>query len=243
MKFKRTLEVLAIVGLIFGLSGCKGGSSIALTAIPENVQGLEADVTEAALAQTSARPITETASAPANATPGPFPTPQTLPTRPASGPTTTPPAPPLEPIPGIELNRMDQPSVDLVAQANGYWVRRNALKWSDVEPEEGSRNWAAVSGLEQEIQTVMQQGLGLVLVVRSTPAWAQQKSGYLCGPVSSDKLNSFADFMYEAVQRYSVPPYNVKYWELWNEPDIDPSLVDQDSEYGCWVYTVAAVVA
>jgi hypothetical protein len=40
--------------------------------------------------------------------------------------------------------------------------------------------------------------------------------------------------MREAVARYSVPPYNVKYWELWNEQDVDPSLVPGDSGFGCW---------
>jgi len=36
------------------------------------------------------------------------------------------------------------------------------------------------------------------------------------------------------VARYSVSPYNVKYWEIWNEPDIDPIYVSPDSPYGCW---------
>ena len=40
--------------------------------------------------------------------------------------------------------------------------------------------------------------------------------------------------MAEAVERYSAPPYNVIYWEVGNEPDIDPSLVDGDEIYGCW---------
>jgi hypothetical protein len=37
-----------------------------------------------------------------------------------------------------------------------------------------------------------------------------------------------------AVQRYSKAPYNVHYWELGNEPDIDPGLVPPDSGFGCW---------
>jgi hypothetical protein len=41
--------------------------------------------------------------------------------------------------------------------------------------------------------------------------------------------------MHDIVARFSVPPYNVKYWEIWNEPDIDPYLVQsQDSPGGCW---------
>jgi hypothetical protein len=32
-----------------------------------------------------------------------------------------------------------------------------------------------------------------------------------------------------------VPPYNVRYWEIWNEPDVDSSIFGYgDSIYGCW---------
>jgi hypothetical protein len=40
--------------------------------------------------------------------------------------------------------------------------------------------------------------------------------------------------MKELVSRYSGPPYNVKYWELGNEPDVDPRLVPGDQVFGCW---------
>ncbi|MGE5225015.1 MAG: hypothetical protein ACM3PY_21480 [Omnitrophica WOR_2 bacterium] len=40
--------------------------------------------------------------------------------------------------------------------------------------------------------------------------------------------------MEDLVTRYSIPPYNIKYWELGNEPDVDPSLLPPDSPFGCW---------
>jgi hypothetical protein len=40
--------------------------------------------------------------------------------------------------------------------------------------------------------------------------------------------------MYQAVQRYSAEPYNVKYWQIWNEPDVDPNFVADNELYGCW---------
>jgi hypothetical protein len=36
------------------------------------------------------------------------------------------------------------------------------------------------------------------------------------------------------VERYGRSPYNVRYWELGNEPDVDPSLVSAHSGFGCW---------
>jgi Cellulase (glycosyl hydrolase family 5) len=150
------------------------------------------------------------------------------------GQTPTPPSPPLHPMPGIEPNGMDQDSIDLVIQSGAYWVRRNSLMWSAVESTEGQRNWGAVASLEGEIQAASEQGLQVILVVGSTPTWAQMDPGYFCGPILPGKIPAFAQFMYDVVDRYSASPYNVKYWELGNEPDIDPSLVNPDSQYGCW---------
>jgi hypothetical protein len=138
------------------------------------------------------------------------------------------------PLPGIELGKMSSTGLDLVTQAGAYWVRRNSLLWSAVEPNEGERNWGALAKLEQELQNASERGLQVVLVVSSTPQWAQKVPGSLCGPVAEDKLLSFARFMADVVKRYSATPYNVQYWEIWNEPDIAPDRVPPDSIYGCW---------
>ncbi len=142
---------------------------------------------------------------------------------------------PLETVFGVELHNISTGGgLEQVTQAKTTWLRRNALMWSDIEPTEGVFNWGAASGLEQEMINASQKGLDLILVVRSTPTWAQKVPGYFCGPVSQDKLQAFANFMYEAVKRYSVAPYNVHDWQIWNEPDADYTYVATDSLYGCW---------
>lgn len=114
------------------------------------------------------------------------------------------------------------------------WARRNALLWSAVEASEGVYNWSAVSGLEAELKTAAQHNIQTILIVRDVPAWAQLDSGISCGRIRSDKFAAFANFMYQAVQRYSALPYRIQYYELWNEPDVAVGQVDQDSLYGCW---------
>ena len=47
-------------------------------------------------------------------------------------------------------------------------------------------------------------------------------------------FDDFGEFLAAAVNRYSGPPYNVRHFEIWNEPDIDPDLVPGDSLFGCW---------
>ena len=122
-----------------------------------------------------------------------------------------------------------------VAQAGTSWVRSySAVSWVAVEPVEGKRNWNALTKLEEELRNITGKGMQTILSVRFTPSWAQKVAGYSCGPIKPEKLGAFASFVHDLVVRYSVPPYNVKYWEIWNEPDIDPSLVSPDSPFGCW---------
>jgi hypothetical protein len=158
---------------------------------------------------------------------------------PGSGPTSTPQPPSLvldipEPLIGVETHSM-RPSVLAGFKSAGLqWTRRNALLWSSVEPDEGQRNWGAVASLENDLVNASQQGINTILIVSSTPLWAQKVEGHTCGPIREDKFEAFALFMRDVVSRYSAAPFNVKYWELGNEPDVDPSLVAPDSQFGCW---------
>ncbi len=117
-----------------------------------------------------------------------------------------------------------------MADAGANWTRRG-VSWSVIEPVQGSRNWAALNGLAAELATASQRGMQVVLVVSDTPLWAQARPPYQCGAIKSDQLGAFADFMRELVTRYRN---SVTYWEIWNEPDIDPALVPPASPYGCW---------
>lgn len=142
---------------------------------------------------------------------------------------------PEAPVWGIETYYLGpDPSLDLVKESGAFWVRRNALLWSEVEPEQGARNWQALSGLELELQNAAAEGLQVILVVRSTPAWAQSLDGSFCSPPKPESLAAFGNFLRDAVARYSLPPYNVQYWEIGNEPDVAAGLVATDSPFGCW---------
>jgi hypothetical protein len=135
-------------------------------------------------------------------------------------------------IAGLEIKNEDD--IKLADQAGMNWIRRNGLLWHLVEPVKGDREWAAVKSLEAELIAASSLGLNTILVVRGTPDWAQKVPGYYCGPVREDQLNSMGDFLYDAVLRYSRAPYDVKYWELGNEPDVNVLGSKPDMQYGCW---------
>ena len=119
---------------------------------------------------------------------------------------------------------------NLVAESNTGWVRRNGLLWESVEAVPGARNWDI--SLEKELAWYAQNGIEVILIVRSTPEWAREVAEASCGPIGQNHLPAFAEFLFDAVARYSVPPYSVKYWEIWNEPDV---VVNSSvNPFGCW---------
>ncbi len=146
--------------------------------------------------------------------------------------------PPPETVFGVEMSQISTAGgLDQVA-ASTTWVRRNGVLWAEVEPVEGNRNWSVLAGLEQELKDASARNLQVILIVRKTPIWAQKVPGSSCGPITPGKLGAFSNFMYDLVSRYSVAPYNVKYWEIWNEPDVDPALAAYIAgdliPFGCW---------
>ncbi len=122
--------------------------------------------------------------------------------------------------------------------AGTYWSRSGEVAWSEIQPNEGVPPdwdaWEAASDSDEQWILASQNNLTNIVIVDSTPLWAQSFYGYYCSAVKQTALDDFAAFMYELVSRYSQPPYNIKYWELWNEPDIAPSLVYAESPIGCW---------
>ncbi len=120
-----------------------------------------------------------------------------------------------------------------MVDAGAFWVRPRGVYWSEVQPTESlPPDWTILSGLEQELQNANDQGMQVILKVQSSPEWAQAIPGVACGPVASDQLIALGDFMFNLVDRYKD---QVNYWELWNEPDVDPDLVaDKNGQFGCW---------
>jgi len=112
-----------------------------------------------------------------------------------------------------------------MVQAKSAWTRRDYV-WSLVEPNEGDRNWDAVKYFEDELITASQNNINVILILLDAPSWARTEA--TCGgKVKPDKYPALASFVHDLVDRYSRPPYNLKYVEMWNEPDVDGFL-------GCW---------
>lgn len=139
---------------------------------------------------------------------------------------------------GVSLARINpEQGLAQAVEAGVQVARHGIVRWKDVEPvrtEPPTYIWETAWDLEQDIISARQAGIELTVLVLFTPPWAQQVAGYSCGSIREDALDEFAQFLRAMVKRYRVPPYKVKYWELFNEPDVDPSAVAPDNGYGCW---------
>jgi hypothetical protein len=135
---------------------------------------------------------------------------------------------------GTEIDHGKVAASNSRAKAAGVgWVRYNGIAWDKVEATQGTRNWGRLRQFESEVEQLSANGLTPMVILRGTPSWAQKFPDYACGPIREDALDDFADFVGEVVRRYSIPPYNVKYWEIWNEPDVIRN-VPPTCPYGCW---------
>jgi hypothetical protein len=117
----------------------------------------------------------------------------------------------------------------LARAAGARWVR-TSISWASVEAsnvdltDPGNGNWP-----DSRILALADEGFDILMLVWINPSWAASTS---CGPLYPGMLGEFGEFLGAMVARYSQPPYNVKYWELYNEPDIkDPA---QGGYGGCW---------
>jgi hypothetical protein len=137
---------------------------------------------------------------------------------------------------GLEMSRVNaERGLDLVKTTNTRWVRRGTLRWNLVEPvEDGGYVWDHpwTRALEEDMITASQNGLNLIVPVISSPTWATAPYTVDCAPINPAKVEKFARFMAAAVERYSAPPFNIRYWEIGNEPDAP--IFKNDSGFGCW---------
>ena len=146
---------------------------------------------------------------------------------------------PYKTIFGLQVNGIsDNQGMALAVDAKSTFAGGALIQWANVEPTQGARNWP--TGLESRLAKAAANGIDVIVNVRSTPDWAERdvddNSDPSCGAIKAEYFDEFGQFMADLVARYSKAPYNVKYWEIWNEPDVDPGLLldKSASAIGCW---------
>ena len=139
---------------------------------------------------------------------------------------------------GLEIwNASAEIRVQKAEDSGAYWVRYMAFNWAEIEPYRTyppTYHWETVD--EAGLKYLNEHNLQTIGIIYHTPSWAEKIPGETCGPIAPQNLDEFAEFLRALVARYGSGSYNVKYWELHNEPDAAFNMVGlpDDSIYGCW---------
>ena len=106
-------------------------------------------------------------------------------------------------------NRDLEKSISLMQEAGVGWVRVDFL-WSDIEPKAGKFDFTKYDCI---VDLLRAKGMHILGILHYSTDWASSCGEWNCPP-RNNKL--FVQYVSEVIQRYKG---QVKYWELWNEPD------------------------
>jgi len=119
---------------------------------------------------------------------------------------------------GIELTRLnwDEIHMEKLRESGAGTTRMGYLSWAALEPGNTSPDNYLWEKYDSWMALYGEKGLTPIITISNIPSWA----GETCsGPFNDDARDDFAEFVGAVVNRYSRPPYNIKYWEFFNEPD------------------------
>ncbi len=91
------------------------------------------------------------------------------------------------------------------------------IEWDDLAPtniQPAAYDWTAY---DAQMDLAASLGYEIMITMGQNPLWA---ASFRRGPVDCVPLTRFTDYVSAVVTRYSASPYNVKYWALYNEPDV-----------------------
>jgi hypothetical protein len=101
-------------------------------------------------------------------------------------------------------------------QLGSGWLRV-PLEWKTIEPTNTTpANYQWPTRLDEQLAQLSARNVRVILTLMGNPAWA---ATHEAGPIDKTNISQVVEFMEAAVARYGAAPYNVKHWEIYNEPD------------------------
>lgn len=138
-----------------------------------------------------------------------------------------------------------QRQVELIAAAGFHWLRQE-FPWADIEISakgnfEDCRNGPCLSAWEKYDQIVAlagQHGLEMLVRLSSPPAWSRADGDARGAFAPPDDVRDFADFAEAVARRYRG---QLRYYQIWNEPNIYPEWGDQPADPEAYTRLLCAV--
>ncbi len=112
---------------------------------------------------------------------------------------------------GINAHVPDSKTLQLI-KAAGIQLIRIDINWYEVEPKKGLYDWSRIDAVVAQAKKL---GLEILGLLAYTPSWANGGKGINYPP---DNVEDWKRFVKAAVTRYRG---KIKYWNLWNEPNVE----------------------
>ena len=122
-----------------------------------------------------------------------------------------------------------------IKESGADWARVR-IEWELIEPNEPvpgeppQYDWVYH---DDNLSLVSGTGIKMIATISDSPGWAASMP---CAPIYPDRLDDFARFLKDLVERYKEPPFNIHFWEMVNEPDSNRFISGHISGHGCWAY-------
>jgi hypothetical protein len=107
------------------------------------------------------------------------------------------------------------PTADVARELGVGWARAPFL-WKAIQPTKDQWNWGPT---DQIVQQAHSEGMEVLPLVAYTALWASNPPGQELSPPAH--VEDWESFVEHVVARYSSPPYNLRYFQVWNEPTTD----------------------
>ncbi len=121
-----------------------------------------------------------------------------------------------------------------VAESGVLWIRVE-IPWSEIEPIPGQYRWAE---WDRRVQNVEQAGLYFIALLNTSPSWArsQEDADNPLAPPSDPQ--TMAHFARAFASRYRE---HVRYYQVWDEPNISPHWGHRETDPLGYVYLLKSV--
>lgn len=120
-------------------------------------------------------------------------------------------------------------SLELIRDAGLHWVRQE-FPWEDLEQPGKSQFWdtkfnhSTWDKYDRIVSLAQEYGLELVVRLDHPPAWTRHDGRARGDFAPPDNFDDYGDFVAAVVTRYKG---RVRYYQLWNEPNIYPEWGEQ----------------
>lgn len=117
----------------------------------------------------------------------------------------------------------------MIREAGFRWIRQE-FPWEDIEQSVRGDFWdhkwnkSAWEKYDRIVELANQYGLQIIARLDNPPAWSRADGDARGTFAPPDNFDDFGNFVYTVVNRYKG---KVKYYQIWNEPNIYPEWGEQ----------------